>query len=58
MTDHTWAQGAADCAVARAWQHTWGTDRYQREFTTFGDLAVMAWRWENHPIYPPAIAAT
>jgi hypothetical protein len=56
MTDHTWAQGAADCAVARSHQHPFGSERQVTEFETFRDLIVMAWRFEHHPIYPAPIA--
>jgi hypothetical protein len=49
--NHNWVQNAADCAAARSWLHPFNSDTYIREFTTFGDLAVMSWRWENHPIY-------
>jgi hypothetical protein len=49
--NHDWVQNAADCAAARSWLHPFNSDAYIREFTTFGDLAVMSWRWDNHPIY-------
>jgi hypothetical protein len=56
MTNHTWAQGAANCAVARSHQHPFGSERQVAEFETFRDLIVMAWRFEHHPIYPAPAA--
>jgi len=49
MTNHDWADNAAQCAYRRANQHCWGTPRYQREFETFGDLITLDWRWRQHP---------
>ncbi len=57
MTDHTWAANAADCAIARAHQHQWGTERYIAEFLTFEELIITEWRWLNHPCYAYAAAA-
>jgi hypothetical protein len=45
MTDHTWAQGAADCAVARSHQHPFGSERQVTEFETFRD----PWNWGASP---------
>ena len=49
MTNHDWADNAAQCAFARANQHDWGTPRYKREFETFVYLAALAWHWRKHP---------
>jgi len=49
MANHNWADNAAQCAFRRANQHRWGTAAYQQEFNTFGDLAVLDWRWNQHP---------
>lgn len=49
MTNHDWAANAAHCAARRANEAGFGTGRYNREFQAFGDLAVMDWRWNEHP---------
>jgi len=51
MTNHDWADNAAQCAVARAHDAGFGSARYDREFQTFGDLIVMDWRWNEHPAH-------
>jgi hypothetical protein len=49
LADHSWADGAAQCAAARSWLFPFASSRMEAEFDSFMMLSILTWRWNEHP---------